>query len=70
MRIKVVPSWVPFSKLFTFVFKLFNMGIIGTLMNIVMYNLSNSAFKAVKSFLANKSYVPMPVASSSSFLVA
>ena len=48
-----------------FAFKLFKL--VGTLVSLLMSNLSTSAFKAVKSFLAAKSYVSTSVACSNSF---
>ena len=48
------------SELFTFVFRLFKL--VGTLINLLIYILSPSAFKAIKSFLAAKSDVSTPVA--------
>ena len=56
------------SKSSTFVFKLFEL--VGTLTNLLMSSLSTSAFNAIKSFLAAKSDVSIPVAWSNSFLVA
>ena len=44
---------LPRSKSSTFVVKLFK--IVGTLTNLLMSSLSNSTFKAIKSFLAAKS---------------
>ena len=53
------------SKPSTFVFKSFKM--VEILTNLVMSNLSSSAFKARKSFLAAKSDVSTPLAWSNSF---
>ena len=44
---------LPSPKSSIFIFKLFK--IVGTLINLLMSSLSNSAFKATKSFLAAKS---------------
>ena len=55
----------PTSESSTFVFKLFKL--VGTLTSLLMCSLSTSAFKAMKSFLAAKLDVSMPVASSNSF---
>ena len=60
--------FLPTSKSSTFVFKLLKL--VRILTSLAMSNLSTSAFKAVKSFLAAKSDVSTPVAWSNSFLVA
>ena len=59
---------LPTSKLSTFVFKLFK--IAETLINLLMLNLSTSASKTIKSFLAAQSDVSRPVAWSNYLLVA
>ena len=51
---------LPSSKSSTFVFKLFKL--VGTLTSLLITYLSNSAFKAIKSFLAAKSDLSTPVA--------
>ena len=51
----------------TFVFKIFYL--VETLTNFLMPNLSTSAFKAIRSFIAAKSDASTPVAWSNSFLV-
>ena len=59
---------LPISQSSTFVFKLFEL--VGTLTNLLISNLSTSAFKARKFFSAVKSDVLTPVARSQLFLVA
>ena len=56
---------LPASKSSSFVFKLFKL--VGTSINLLMSSLSTSAFKATKTFLADKLDVPTLVACSSSF---
>ena len=56
---------LPTSKSFTFIFKLFTP--VGKLASLLMSNLSTTAFKAIKSFLAAKSDVSMPVVCFNSF---
>ena len=46
------------------------MKVVGTLVSLLMSNLSTSAFEAIKSYLAAKSDVTMSVAYSNSFLEA
>ena len=58
----------PTSNWSTFVFKLFKLVV--TLTNLLMSSLSNSAFKAIKSFLATKLDVATPTVCFNSFFVA
>ena len=56
---------LPTSKSSTFVFKIFKL--VETLTSSLMSSLLTSALKSVKSFLAAKSDLSMPVARSNSF---
>ena len=59
---------LPRSRSFTFVFQLLKL--VGTLVSLLMSNMSSSAFKTIKSFLTAKSDVSTPVSWSNFFLVA
>ena len=59
---------LPRSKSCTFVFKLFKL--VGILVSLLVSSLSVPALKAIKSFLADKSDVSMPVACFDYFLLA